>query len=79
MSELTGRRTLRRRGPLRRAVLDTSVLTTEVVATTRRGASSSCAAGAAAGTVRCVIPLHVWEEVPRVLVGRHREGNRFHF
>ncbi|MFE2296392.1 PIN domain-containing protein [Streptomyces sp. NPDC059452] len=79
MSELapTVRRTLYLRGPLRRALLDTSVLTTDVIAATRRSAPSSFVAGARAGTVRCLIPVHVWEEVPRVLADRHREGGRF--
>ncbi|WP_146610558.1 PIN domain-containing protein [Streptomyces sp. AC1-42T] len=71
------RRTLYQRGPLRRALLDTSVLTTDVIAATRRTDPSSFVAGARAGTVRCLIPLHVWEEVPRVLADRHREGGRF--
>ena len=73
----TGRRTLHRRGPLRRALLDTSVLTTDIIAGTRRHAPSSFVAGARAGTVRCLIPVHVWEEVPRVLADRHLEGGRF--
>ena len=79
MSELApaGRRTLYQRGPLRRALLDTSVLTTDVIAATRRPAPSSFVAGARAGTVRCLIPVHVWEEVPRVLADRHHEGGRF--
>jgi hypothetical protein len=79
MSELAsaGRRTMYQRGPLRRALLDTSVLTTDIIAATRRPALSSFVAGARAGTVRCLIPVHVWEEVPRVLADRHREGGRF--
>ncbi|GAA0574802.1 PIN domain-containing protein [Streptomyces mordarskii] len=79
MSELAlaGRRTLYKRGPLRRALLDTSVLTTDIIAATRRPAPSSFVAGARAGTVRCLIPVHVWEEVPRVLADRHHEGGRF--
>ena len=79
MSELapTRRRTLYERGPLRRALLDTSVLTTDIIAATRRPAPSSFVAGARAGTVQCLIPVHVWEEVPRVLADRHREGGRF--
>ncbi|MFE2584797.1 PIN domain-containing protein [Streptomyces sp. NPDC059378] len=79
MSELPSavRRTLHSRGPLRRALLDTSVLTTDIIAATRRPAPSSFVAGARAGTVRCLIPVHVWEEVPRVLADRHREGGRF--
>ncbi|MDT0309657.1 PIN domain-containing protein [Streptomyces sp. DSM 44917] len=79
MSELapSGRRTLYQRGPLRRALLDTSVLTTDIIAATRRPAPSSFVAGARAGTVRCLIPVHVWEEVPRVLADRHHEGGRF--
>lgn len=71
------RRTLHQRGPLRRALLDTSVLTTDIIAATRRRDPSSFVAGARAGTVRCLIPMHVWEEVPRVLADRHREGGRF--
>ncbi|MER6112792.1 PIN domain-containing protein, partial [Streptomyces hirsutus] len=79
MSELAPavRRTLYDRGPLRRALLDTSVLTTDIIAATRRLAPSSFVAGARAGTVRCLIPVHVWEEVPRVLADRHHEGGRF--
>lgn len=81
MSELAsaGRRTrtLYQREPLRRALLDTSVLTTDIIAATRRPAPSSFVAGARAGTVRCMIPVHVWEEVPRVLADRHHEGGRF--
>ncbi|MEU0428861.1 PIN domain-containing protein [Streptomyces canus] len=79
MSELAParRRTLYQRGPLRRALLDTSVLTTDIIAATRRSAPSSFVAGARAGTVRCLIPVHVWEEVPRVLADRHHEGGRF--
>ncbi|MFD6890217.1 PIN domain-containing protein [Streptomyces sp. NPDC059957] len=79
MSELvpSRRRTLYQRGPLRRALLDTSVLTSDVIAATRRRDPSSIVAGARAGTVRCLIPVHVWEEVPRVLGDRHREGGRF--
>ncbi|QKW20657.1 hypothetical protein HUT16_17690 [Kitasatospora sp. NA04385] len=72
-----GRRTLYRRDSLRRALLDTSVLTTDIIAATRRKAPSSFVAGARAGTVRCLIPEHVWKEVPRVLADRHREGGRF--
>lgn len=72
-----GLRTLYQRGPLRCALLDTSVLTTDIIAATRRPAPSSFVAGARAGTVRCLIPLHVREEVPRVLADRHREGGRF--
>ncbi|MEV5129811.1 hypothetical protein OG322_17345 [Streptomyces sp. NBC_01260] len=71
------RRTLYQRGPLRRALLDTSVLTSDIIAATRRRDPSSFVAGARAGTVRCLIPIHVWEEVPRVLADRHREGGRF--
>ncbi|MFG2142605.1 PIN domain-containing protein [Streptomyces sp. NPDC048696] len=71
------RRTLYQRGPLRRALLDTSVLTTDIIAATRRTEPSSFVAGARAGTVRCLIPVHVWQEVPRVLADRHREGGRF--
>ncbi|PAZ16212.1 hypothetical protein CLM62_09480 [Streptomyces sp. SA15] len=79
MDELASarRRPLYQRGPLRRALLDTSVLTTDIIAATRRLAPSSFVAGARAGTVRCLIPVHVWEEVPRVLADRHREGGRF--
>ncbi|MFF2411984.1 PIN domain-containing protein [Streptomyces sp. NPDC058092] len=79
MNELApaARRTLYQRGPLRRALLDTSVLTTDIIAATRRPEPSSFVAGARAGTVRCLIPVHVWEEVPRVLADRHREGGRF--
>ncbi|MFF2941272.1 PIN domain-containing protein [Streptomyces niveus] len=79
MSELAPaqRRTLYQRGPLRRALLDTSVLTSDIIAATRRPAPSSFVAGAQKGTVRCLIPVHVWEEVPRVLADRHREGGRF--
>ncbi|MFD3658703.1 PIN domain-containing protein [Streptomyces sp. NPDC058620] len=65
------------RGPLRRALLDTSVLTTDIIAATRRRDPSSFVAGGRAGTVRCLIPVHVWEEVPRVLADRHREGGKF--
>lgn len=79
MSELVpaGRRTLYQRGPLRRVLLDTSVLTTDIIAATRRRDPSSFVAGARAGTVRCLIPVHVWEEVPRVLADRHHEGGQF--
>ncbi|MFB8089609.1 PIN domain-containing protein [Streptomyces sp. NPDC055992] len=73
----SARRTLYQRGPLRRALLDTSVLTTDIIAATRRQEPSSFVAGAQAGTVRCLIPVHVREEVPRVLADRHREGGRF--
>ncbi|ROR33847.1 hypothetical protein EDD39_7669 [Kitasatospora cineracea] len=73
----TGRRTLHQRGLLRRALLDTSVLTTDIIAATRRPSPSSFVAGARAGTVRCLVPVHVSEEVPRVLADRHREGGRF--
>ncbi|MFD9122867.1 PIN domain-containing protein [Streptomyces bottropensis] len=72
-----GRRTLYERGPLRRALLDTSVLTTDIIAATRRPRPSSFTEGAREGTVRCLIPVHVWEEVPRVLADRHREGGLF--
>lgn len=71
------RRTLYKRGPPRRALLDTSVLATDIIAATRRPEPSSFVAGARAGTVRCLIPVHVWEEVPRVLAYRHQEGGRF--
>ncbi|MEW2424757.1 PIN domain-containing protein [Streptomyces nigra] len=71
------RRTLYARGPLRRALLDTSVLTTDIIAATKRRDPSSFVAGARAGTVRCLIPVHVKEEVPRVLADRHHEGGRF--
>ncbi|MFE9882491.1 PIN domain-containing protein [Streptomyces sp. NPDC005784] len=79
MDELASavRRTLYARGPLRRALLDTSVLTTDIIAATKRSDPSSFVAGARAATVRCLIPVHVWEEVPRVLADRHREGGRF--
>ncbi|MFE5522806.1 hypothetical protein ACFQ9Q_34595 [Streptomyces virginiae] len=79
MSELvpSRRRTLYQRGPLRRALLDTSVLTSDIISATRRRDPSSIVAGARAGTVRCLIPVHLWEEIPRVLVDRHREGGRF--
>ncbi|MBQ1117025.1 MULTISPECIES: PIN domain-containing protein [Streptomyces] len=79
MSELASavRRTMYPRGPLRRALLDTSVLTTDIIAATRRPEPSSFVAAARAGTVRHLIPVHVWEEVPRVLADRHREGGRF--
>ncbi|MFD3819789.1 PIN domain-containing protein [Streptomyces rubiginosohelvolus] len=73
----TVRRTMYPRGPLRRALLDTSVLTTDIIAATRRPEPSSYVAAARAGTVRHLIPVHVWEEVPRVLADRHREGGRF--
>lgn len=78
MSELASavRRTMYPRGPLRRALLDTSVLTTDIIAATRRPEPSSFVAAARAGTVRHLIPVHVWEEVPRVLADRHREGGR---
>ncbi|MFF8264344.1 PIN domain-containing protein [Streptomyces virginiae] len=79
MSELVParRRTLYQRGPLRRALLDTSVLTSDIIAATRRRDPSSIVAGARAGTVRCLIPVHVYEEVPRVLADRHDEGGQF--
>ncbi|MFJ3185403.1 PIN domain-containing protein [Streptomyces halstedii] len=73
----SARRTMYPRGSLRCALLDTSVLTTDIIAATRRPALSSFVAGARAGTVRHLIPVHVWEEVPRVLTDRHREGGRF--
>ncbi|ELP66287.1 hypothetical protein STRTUCAR8_01631 [Streptomyces turgidiscabies Car8] len=56
-----GRRTLYQRGPLRRALLDTSALTTDIIAATRRPTPASFVAGARAGTVWCLIPVHVWE------------------
>ncbi|MGW3231463.1 PIN domain-containing protein [Kitasatospora sp. NPDC001095] len=79
MSELAPavRRTLYQREQLRRALLDTSVLTTDIIAATKRPDPSSFVAGARARTVRCLIPAHVWDEVPRVLADRHREGGRF--
>ncbi|KDR60986.1 PIN domain-containing protein [Streptomyces albidoflavus] len=79
MTELAsyGRRTLYQRGKLRRALLDTSVLTTDIIAATRRREPSSFVAGAQKGTVRCLIPVHVRDEVPRVLADRHREGGQF--
>ncbi|MFJ6898185.1 PIN domain-containing protein [Streptomyces hokutonensis] len=79
MNELAPARrgTPHQRGPLRRALLDTSVLTTDIIAATRRRAPSSFVAGARAGTVRCLISVYVWEEVPRVLADRHREGGKF--
>lgn len=79
MSELAlaVRRTLYQREQLRRALLDTSVLTTDIIAATKRPDPSSFVAGARARTVRCLIPAHVWDEVPRVLADRHREGGRF--
>ncbi|BBG20740.1 hypothetical protein RVR_P1126 (plasmid) [Actinacidiphila reveromycinica] len=79
MSELVPRprRSLFYRHPLRRALLDTSVLSTDVIAATRRKQPSSFEAGARAGTVRAFIPAHVWEEMPRVLADRKREGGKF--
>jgi hypothetical protein len=71
------RRSLAYRYPLRRALLDTSVLSTDVIAATRRKEASSFEAGARAGTVRAFIPAHVWEEMPRVLADRKREGGKF--
>nr|BFD96194.1 hypothetical protein KitaXyl93_75540 [Kitasatospora sp. Xyl93] len=56
------RHTLDQHAPLCRALLDTSVLTTDINAATRRPAASSFVAGAQAGTVRCLIPLHVAQE-----------------
>ncbi|MDW4915442.1 hypothetical protein [Streptomyces californicus] len=71
------RRTLHPRGPMRCALLDTSVLTTDIIAATRRAAPSSLVAGAREGTVRQLIPVHVGQEVLRVLADRHREGGSF--
>jgi hypothetical protein len=65
------------RGRLRRAIFDTSVLTTDVIAATRRAEPSSFEAGMRGGTVRGFIPEAMASEVPRVLADRHREGGRF--
>ncbi|WAL74640.1 hypothetical protein OU787_25995 [Kitasatospora sp. YST-16] len=63
--------------PLRRALFDTSALTSDVIAAAKRGQPSSLEAAAAKGTVRAYIPAHVLEEVPRVLGDRSTEGGAF--
>jgi hypothetical protein len=63
--------------PPRVAVLDTSVLTSDIVAATRRGTPSSLVAGMRDRTYRGFIAHHVWAEVPRVLESRARAGELF--
>ena len=60
--------------PLRLAVFDCSVLTSDVIAATRRLAPSSFVAAMQNGTVRGFITQQVWAEVPRVLEDRWRES-----
>ncbi|MEV5784582.1 hypothetical protein AB0L42_26770 [Streptomyces sp. NPDC052287] len=74
-----GRRTLHQRGPLRRALLDPSVLTTtDIVAATRRPAPSSFVAGARPVAVRCDTFGAGPSDRPRTLashlVKEHRSG-----
>jgi hypothetical protein len=64
--------------PPRVAVLDTSVLTSDVIAATHRDAPSSLVAGMRDGTYRGFIAHHVWAEVPRVLENRALAGEQFH-
>lgn len=56
--------------PPRVAVLDTSVLTSDVIAATHRETPSSLVAGMRDGTYQGFIARHVWAEVPRVLEDR---------
>ncbi|MBD0688456.1 hypothetical protein [Streptomyces sp. CBMA123] len=63
--------------PLRRALFDTSALTSDVIAAIKRGQPSSLEAAAAKGTIRAYIPEHVLVEVPRVLGDRRAEGGKF--
>lgn len=65
------------RSPGRLAVLDTGVLTTEVIAALGRSWPSSLLAGLRSGVVRGFMPHHVWAEVPRVLEQRHRRHGGF--
>lgn len=58
-------------------VLDTTVLTTEVIAAAGRPAPSALLQALRSGSVRGFMPHHVWAEVPRVLERRHRDGGRF--
>lgn len=64
--------------PPRVAVLDTSVLTSDIIAATHRDAPSSLVAGMRDGTYRGFIAHHVWAEVPRVLENRGLDGEQFH-
>ncbi|MFG1642646.1 hypothetical protein ACGFMK_20335 [Amycolatopsis sp. NPDC049252] len=59
--------------PPRLAVFDCSVLTSDVIAATRRIPPSSFVAAMQNGTVRGFITRRVWAEVPRVLEDRWRE------
>jgi hypothetical protein len=63
--------------PSRLAVLDTSVLTTDVIAATRRQEPSSLVAAMRHQTYRGFISHRVWAEVPRVLEDRAHEGEAF--
>lgn len=58
-------------------IFDSSVLTSDVIAGTRRSESSSFVAGMRKGTLRGFISHGVWAEVPRVLEDRSREGEDF--
>jgi hypothetical protein len=60
--------------PQRLAVLDTSVLTSDVIAALDRGAPSSLLAAMRDGTFRGFITSSVWAEVPRVLADRFDES-----
>ena len=64
-------------GPLRLAVFDSSVLTSDIIATIRRGRPSSFVADMRDGTIRGFITHQVWAEVPRVLQDRSDEGEPF--
>ncbi|WP_336159979.1 hypothetical protein [Amycolatopsis sp. VC5-11] len=66
-------RGLLRARPLRLAVFDCSVLTSDVIAAIRRTSPSSFVAAMQHGTVRGFITRQVWAEVPRVLEDRWHE------
>jgi hypothetical protein len=63
--------------PLRLAVFDCSVLTSDIIAATRRSRPSSFVAAMRQGTIRGFITHQVWAEVPRVLEDRQRKGGAF--
>lgn len=58
-------------------VLDTGVLTTEIISALKRPGPSSLLRALRSGLVRGFIPHHVWAEVPRVLEQRHRGHGEF--
>ena len=68
---------LRVRSRGRIAVLDTTVLTTEVISAAGRPRPSSLLQALRSGVVRGYMPHHVWAEVPRVLERRHRDKGGF--